>query len=140
MEQARMIRKEWNGLLGEAQIKLHKWQSNSKELLETMPKNLREKDWLQILFDNYHGAKALGEQILILCKSPYHLRIILERAPTKHEVASTAAKIFDVLGWFSPVVVWIKILLQIWEMGLGWDGTIPKYLHGRNRRMSSHSY
>ena len=41
-------------------MKLRKWQSNSKELLETVPKDLRKKDWLQILSYKYHVAKTLG--------------------------------------------------------------------------------
>ena len=131
MKQARMIREELNGLLGEAQIKLRKWQSDSKELLETVPIDLREKDWLQMLSDNCHGVKALGV-IWNTDSDTLHVSVLPitldRRAPTKREVASIAAKIFDVLGWFSPVVR-IKILLQkIWEPGLGWDKTIPIHL------------
>ena len=38
---------------------------------------------------------------------------------TKRNLASVAAKIFDVLGLFSPVIVRIKVLLQrMWKLGL----------------------
>ena len=44
-------------------------------------------------------------------------------------MASAAARVFDVLRWFAPAVVWIKILLlKIWELGLEWDKQIPEHL------------
>ena len=55
--------------------------------------------------------------------------IDIQRSPTKREVASAAARVFDILRWFVPTVVWIKILLQkIWELGLEWDEQIPEQL------------
>ena len=37
---------------------------------------------------------------------------------TKRSLVSDIAKLFDVLGWFSPAVVKMKILLQqLWELG-----------------------
>ena len=43
---------------------------------------------------------------------------------TKRALISDIAKTFDVLGWFAPVIVKAKILLQcFWEEGLGWDDT-----------------
>lgn len=36
------------------------------------------------------------------------------------------AKVFDVLGWVSPVTVKMKILLQrLWEAKPDWDDPIP---------------
>ena len=50
-----------------------------------------------------------------------HLQI-----PTKREVSSAVGKFFDVLGWFFPSTVQIKILLQlIWKEKLGWDDPLP---------------
>ena len=48
---------------------------------------------------------------------------------TKRALASDIAKMFDVLGWFAPVTIKAKILLQgLWEEGLGWDETVPSAL------------
>ena len=45
---------------------------------------------------------------------------------TKRTLASDIAKTFDVLGWFAPVIIKAKILLQrLWEEGLGWDDPVP---------------
>ena len=43
------------------------------------------------------------------------------RTPTKRQVSSAVAGTFDVLGWFSPATVTIKILLQqLWERKIDW--------------------
>ena len=45
---------------------------------------------------------------------------------TKRLLVSDIAKMFDVLGWFSPSIVQIKILLQrVWELKVGWDDLLP---------------
>ena len=39
---------------------------------------------------------------------------------------SDIAKTFDVLNWFSPSIIQIKILLQcVWEQKVGWDDLLP---------------
>lgn len=45
---------------------------------------------------------------------------------TKRTLVSDIAKTFDVLGWFSPTIIKMKILLQrIWELKVNWDDSIP---------------
>ena len=44
---------------------------------------------------------------------------------------SDVAKTFDVLGFFSPVTVTLKLLFQkLWQLNLGWDDNIPTKLSG----------
>ena len=38
---------------------------------------------------------------------------------------SDVARVFDVLGWFSPTTVKMKILQWLWEAKLDWDDPIP---------------
>ena len=41
-------------------------------------------------------------------------------------LVSSVSKIFDVLGWLSPTVIRMKILLQqLWEAKLDWDDEVP---------------
>ena len=43
---------------------------------------------------------------------------------------SDIAKVFDALGWFSPVTVKMKIQLQrLWESKVGWDDLVPGDIH-----------
>ena len=59
----------------------------------------------------------------------FHLTISQAPFPgeiTKHTVISDIARIFDVLGWFSPAVIKVKILLQrFWEQKIDWDDPAP---------------
>ena len=46
---------------------------------------------------------------------------------TKRALVSDIAKTFDDLGWFAPVIIKAKILLQrVWESGTGWDDSVPE--------------
>ena len=49
---------------------------------------------------------------------------------TKRTLVSGIAKTFDVLGWFSPSIIKVKILLQrVWELKIGWDDLLPQNIH-----------
>ena len=49
---------------------------------------------------------------------------------TKRSLVSDIAKLFDILGWFSPVIVKMKILLQqLWELKLSWDDPVPQHVY-----------
>ena len=51
------------------------------------------------------------------------------QSQTKKEIASSAAKVYIILGWFSPAVVRMKILLQrAWEAVGDWDQPVPEVL------------
>ena len=45
---------------------------------------------------------------------------------TKRSVISDIAKTFDVLGWFAPATILMKIQFQhLWEIKLEWDEEVP---------------
>ena len=45
---------------------------------------------------------------------------------TKRVLVSSVARVFDVLGWCSPAIILLKILLQrLWERNLEWDEPVP---------------
>src|SRR5205823_2305472 len=51
---------------------------------------------------------------------------------TKRQILSAIAKIFDPLGWLSPVTVRAKILLQeLWKISLDWDTPVPTNIHNQ---------
>ena len=64
-----------------------------------------------------------------------HFRLTIAKPPsslpiTKRILASDIAKTFDVLGWFSPSIIKIKILLQqLWELKICWDDPVPDSVH-----------
>ena len=45
---------------------------------------------------------------------------------TKRNLVSEIARIYDILGWCSPTIIKMKILLQrVWEHGTRWDELVP---------------
>jgi hypothetical protein len=45
---------------------------------------------------------------------------------TKREIASQTAQVYDPCGWFSPVVVKAKLLIQeLWKLDVTWDDPVP---------------
>ena len=131
MNEAVKLRTELNGLLAEAGMKLRKWRSNSTDVLDTIPEELKESSGLQIVAEPSYGSKTLGIYWDTVSDN-MHVSVPSvdsKTNPTKREVASSAAKVFDTLGWFAPAVVWVKVLLQkVWESGVDWDDPIPDNL------------
>ena len=71
----------------------------------------------------------------------FHLTISKSPPPsivTKRALASDIAKVFDVLGWFSPATITMKILLQrLWESTFDWDDSIPEEVEDTWRKWRS---
>ena len=50
----------------------------------------------------------------------------LMKGATKRLLLSNIARAYEVLGWCSPSVIKVKILMQrLWEEKLGWDDDVP---------------
>ena len=60
-----------------------------------------------------------------------HFRLTVSEFPpleavTKRLLVSDIARVCDVLGWFSPSVINMKIHLQnVWERKIDWDDEVP---------------
>ncbi|XP_017480507.1 PREDICTED: uncharacterized protein LOC108369829 [Rhagoletis zephyria] len=53
----------------------------------------------------------------------------LDAIPTKRNVLSDVARLYDTSGLLSPVIVWAKIFIQmLWKAELPWDTALPGYL------------
>ena len=49
---------------------------------------------------------------------------------TKRMLISDISKTFDILGWFSPTIIKVKILFQkLWELKIDWDDPVPMEIH-----------
>lgn len=68
-----------------------------------------------------------------------HFRLSVSELPpvadlTKRTLVSDVAKIYmyDILGWYSPTIITMKILLQkTWEAGISWDDIVSNEIHDR---------
>lgn len=132
---------------------LRKWKTNCPKLKETigsietpttkqdMVRRLEDEEtYVKSKLEAQRGTK--GEKILGVkwnCElDTFHLSLahIAENAkdlePTKHNVLSLLASLFDPLGLISPVRVSMKILFQeICSSGLDWDETLTGEIKGQ---------
>jgi len=116
-------------LLNRGQFQLRKWSSNSPRLLDGIP-------------EANHGlacSKTLqtDEQLKILgiCWVPsqdaFQFRVSIPGSArrTKRSILSIIARLFDPLGWSTPVTIAAKIFLQkLWQIRVDWDEPIPAHL------------
>ncbi|XP_055855978.1 uncharacterized protein LOC129919155 [Episyrphus balteatus] len=126
IEQTRMKREETRNLLASAGLKLRKWTSNCKDLLEDLPKEDCEISFELPLGSTNH-VKTLGiswqpEEDTFSYKT---FQDDTEDV-TKRSMLSAIAKLFDPLGWIAPCVIKAKIMMQqLWCRGTNWDDPIP---------------
>ncbi|XP_073811801.1 uncharacterized protein [Musca autumnalis] len=110
-------------ILRSAGFELRKWASNSKEILRGLSRcDLLNEEFLEL--GDKSSAKTLGIRSNASSDSFYFVMDKIEERSSysKRQVLSIIAKIFDPLGWLSPIVVTAKILMQnIWLDDIGWD-------------------
>ena len=119
-------------ILNSAGMSLKKWASNDFTLLNNFHANdIADPDLL--LDKNDTTIKALG---IRWCprEDYYTFRYIPTNIGnySKRQLLSDVAKIFDPLGFISPVIIVLKILFQeTWLKKLSWDEALPKDMESR---------
>ncbi|XP_043064804.1 uncharacterized protein LOC122320702 [Drosophila ficusphila] len=129
-EDAQLTIKELQNALDSAGFPFRKWTSNNKEVLaHIQPDHLLNSDFLDL--DTESTAKTLGIRWRATSDEFFFVPPDLptEMSPTKRQVLSQIAKLFDPAGWLAPFVVCAKIFMQeIWVQELGWDDKLPSEL------------
>ncbi|XP_055633446.1 uncharacterized protein LOC129773819 [Toxorhynchites rutilus septentrionalis] len=131
VERTIQLQRDLMELLQRGGFRLRKWVSNFLEVLSAIPGELQgTRSPMQ--FDPEETIKTLG-----ICWEPetdtlcFNVSINPKNSvPTKREILSTIAQLYDPLGIVSPVIVQAKILMQqLWLLCLGWDDEITPDLH-----------
>ncbi|UYV71900.1 hypothetical protein LAZ67_9000991, partial [Cordylochernes scorpioides] len=129
IEEATCQIREVNNLLSSAGFSLRKWRSNVPEVLSGLSEQVEDRHNLWD-FESDSCVKILGIfwnpsldifQILV--------NDIPEQTNSKRHLLSHISRIFDPIGWLSPVIIRLKILLQsLWKQQLNWDDPLPDTL------------
>ena len=130
-EEAEILQDGLIATLKKAQFDLRKWTSSDPELVLRLPPEFREANEELKFLDENHTIKTLGivwnpsSDKFIFTVS--HLSNNFDKeTPTKRRMLSDIAKIFDPLGWLTPVTLQLKHLMQqVWQAQLGWDQQLP---------------
>lgn len=128
VEEAKALQKGVHGTCKSAHFLLRKYQSNSPDLLQSIPPELIESKLTRIIGGN-EAIYVLGvywtpAEDTFQIKVPDSLTQV--NVITKRRLLSEVAKIFDPLGFIAPVTIREKRFIQLlWLQGLGWDQEVP---------------
>ncbi|CAH2094205.1 unnamed protein product [Euphydryas editha] len=111
-------------LLRVASLETHKWSSNSSDVLKAIPSSKQLFGNLDLQKDC--SVKTLGltidakrDRFTLQCPKPCH-----DKPITKREILSYISKIYDPLGFVSPIVVKAKeFMKRVWCQKLNWNDT-----------------
>ncbi len=128
LDEAIIKREQSTELVGRACMNLRKWRSNNQKLLDTIPEESKEKESTQLVASPSDCHKTLGIHWDTV-QDTLHVSIpdvTPISHPTKRQIASEIPRVFDLLGWFAPALISLKILLQkLWKLGMVWDEPVP---------------
>lgn len=115
-------------------LRLHKFNSNKKEVLNCVDPSERviTAKPLDLSLDAAPVGRALGIQWSIE-NDTFSFNINLKDQPsTRRGILSVIASLYDPLGFVSPFTLRGKCILQeLCRMGIGWDDPLPEDLHPR---------
>ncbi|XP_029159115.1 uncharacterized protein LOC114931307 [Nylanderia fulva] len=113
-------------LLGRGRFELRKWSSNSAALLNDIEvdnhglacdRTLRIDEHLRILGISWSPSSDMFQ---------FTVTHIPSVSKTKRSILSYVAKLFDPMGWCTPVTIAAKIFMQqLWQLKLDWDDVLP---------------
>ncbi|XP_059051278.1 uncharacterized protein LOC131846078 [Achroia grisella] len=114
-------------LMKAGQFDLVKWTSNSQVVLNSIPSTHRLSSVVE--FDVSDTHKILG-----LCWSPssdlFSLKICTPAEKcTKRTILSCVARLWDVMGFVAPVILFAKLLVkELWLCNCDWDDAPPEVI------------
>lgn len=121
--------KELKSLLSLGGFNLTKWTSNSKKLLEKFPLEERSNAVQDLCLDESSilTEKALGIRWHVNDDNLQFTSKIKERPYTRRGILAVVASVYDPLGFLSPFVLPVKIMLRsICQQKYDWDDTLPE--------------
>ncbi|GFT87990.1 integrase catalytic domain-containing protein [Trichonephila clavipes] len=124
LETAQQLQSQLKDALQSCGMNLHKWSSNSPELLNSSLSSDVEHSFST---DIDLSVKTLGvswktfEDCFV-----FKVSVSAKHIYTKREVLRVIAKLYDPLGFLGPVIAKAKVFLQqLWQCKLDWDDVLP---------------
>ena len=112
---------------------LHKFVSNDRSVIETVPESERATDIsLNLPSEQLSIERVLGVQWSVELDC-FDFSIVVKDQPlTRRGLLSTVASVYDPLGFLAPLVLRAKRILQeVCQKGISWDEPLPEELRPR---------
>ncbi|XP_027850721.2 uncharacterized protein LOC114130034 [Aphis gossypii] len=126
IEYAQTLQYNLVSILSQFGLDLKKWASNLFDLLKNIPAEDRAAGPLP-----FKDEKSPQVQVLGMKWNPDDDLFSYDVSSTmfvssKRSMSSVVARIYDPLGFLSPVIFYAKHLLQrVWQSGVSWDARLP---------------
>lgn len=124
VEKAKELIKASIEICAKGNVRLHKFLSNNKEVLTSVPKSERSESTknLNLFQDQLPQERTLGMEWCVETDSFHFSKPAISKGITKRGILSMIAQIYDPLGLISPVILKGKqILQQVTASELSWD-------------------
>lgn len=121
---AKQLQSDLIDLLKSGGFNLRKWSANTSALLQ----GVNTANSIDQSYDFKESTKTLGLQWHPQTDEfSYDIKIKLSQStPTKRSLLSDISKLFDPLGWLTPITTKLKLLFQnVWSHNVGWDDELP---------------
>lgn len=129
IEEVMSLQRQLQELFARGGFILRKWNCSNPAVMELIPDEIKDPRHLCTLPDDGGYTKTLGIEWNTVMDH-FHLKIAELPHVDNITKVSDIAKTFDVLGWFSPYTIKMKILFQkLWEMKVNWDDEVPASVH-----------
>ena len=129
IDEAIKLRTELQNVFNQGGFKLQKWNTGEREVLASIPENLQDMKRKQEICHKDEYTKVLGVEWNVVSDSFRPVIFCRKESETltKWMLVSNIVCLFDILGWCSPAIIQMKILLQLlWEHCWVWDEPVPK--------------
>ena len=128
VDEAIQLVREARQLCCTGKLRLHKFISNSQQVMASIPKEecAVGANNLDMDLGETHIERALGVQWCVT-SDHFQFRVIVKEQPlSRRGILSTVASIYDPLGFIAPfVLMGKKVLQQMCRERVGWDDPLP---------------
>ena len=131
VEQAKDLIKNTKSLCQKGGFRLHKFTSNSREVVSSVPEEDRATDAKdhRLISNDTAVERALGVHWCIESDTLQFRITMQDKPPTRRGILSTVSSVFDPLGLVAPFILGGKQILQeLCRDGVGWDDEVPDKL------------
>lgn len=128
VQRANQLVNEAREVFSKGQLRLHKFVSNNRKVLDVIPESERAsavKD-VDLNYSELPMQSVLGVKWSIETDAFSFNVVLNEKAATRRGILSTVASVYDPLGFLSPYILTGKRVLQeMCKRGVGWDEHVP---------------